>query len=161
MEAFAQSIEGGVVYTWISSVYWLWPLMETIHFIGLSLLLGGLIVIDTRLAGYFRGVNIAATHKLLPWVFIGFGLNLVTGVLFFFGDPMRYAINIGFRIKMVLVVIAGLNALWFWFKINPAMRSWKPDTDPPVVAKLVAWISLVSWTGVLLFGRLIPYVGTG
>jgi len=161
MEAFAQSIEGGVVYTWISSVYWLWPLMETIHFIGLSLLLGGLIVIDTRLAGYFRGVNIAATHKLLPWVFIGFGLNLVTGVLFFFGDPMRYAINIGFRIKMVLVVIAGLNALWFWFKINPAMRSWEPDTDPPVVAKLVAWISLVSWTGVLLFGRLIPYVGTG
>ena len=53
MEAFAQSIEGGVIYTWVTSVYWLWPLMETIHFIGLSLLLGGLIVIDGRLAGFF------------------------------------------------------------------------------------------------------------
>ena len=161
MEAFAQSIEGGIVYTWITSVYWLWPLMETIHFIGLSLLLGGLIVVDARLAGFFRGVNIAATHKLLPWVFIGFGLNLVTGVLFFFGDPMRYAINIGFQIKMILLMIAGLNALWFWWKINPLMQSWEPDADTPGLAKTIAWISLVSWTGVLLMGRLIPYVGTG
>ena len=108
MEAFAQSIEGGVVYTWVTSIYWLWPLMETLHFIGLSLLLGGLIVIDTRMAGFFRGVNIAATHKLLPWVFIGFGINLTSAE-----------------------------------------------------TKTVAWISLLAWTGVLLFGRLIPYVGTG
>jgi len=161
MEAFAQSIEGGVIYTWVTSVYWLWPLMETIHFVGLSLLLGGLIVIDGRLAGFFRGVNIAATHKLLPWVFIGFGLNLTTGILFFFGDPMRYAINIGFQMKMVLVVIAGLNALWFWWKINPVMHDWEPDVNPPGLAKVIAWISLVTWTGVLLLGRLIPYVGTG
>lgn len=161
MEAFAQSIEGGVVYTWVTSVYWLWPLMETIHFVGLSLLLGGLIVIDARLAGFFRGVNIAATHKLLPWVFIGFGLNLTTGALFFFGDPMRYAINIGFQMKMVLVLVAGLNALWFWWKINPVMYTWEPDADPPALAKVIAWVSLISWTGVLLLGRLIPYVGTG
>lgn len=161
MEAFAQSIEGGVIYTWVTSVYWLWPVMETIHFVGLSLLLGGLIVIDTRLAGFFRGVNIAATHKLLPWVFIGFGLNLVTGILFFFGDPMRYAINIGFQMKMVLVVVAGLNALWFWWKINPLMHGWEADADPPALAKIIAWVSLITWAGVLVLGRLIPYVGTG
>ena len=143
MEAFAQSIEGGIVYTWVTSVYWLWPLMETIHFIGLSLLLGGLIVIDVRLAGFCRGIDVAAIHKLLPWVFIGFGLNLVTGVLFFFGDPMRYAINIGFQTKMILVVIAGLNTLWFRWKIDPVMRSWEPDADTPGLAKVIAWISLV------------------
>ncbi len=161
MEAFAQSIEGGVVYTWVTSIFWLWPVMETLHFIGLSMLLGGLIIIDTRLAGLFRGINIAATHKLLPWVFIGFGINLVTGVLFFFGDPMRYSVNIGFQIKMVLVVIAGLNALWFWFRINKDMHTWAADADTPAEAKVVAWVSLVTWTGVLLLGRLIPYVGTG
>jgi hypothetical protein len=161
MEAFAQSIEGGIVYTWVTSIFWLWPLMETLHFIGLSLLLGGLIIIDTRMAGFFRGLNITATHKLLPWVFVGFGINLTTGVLFFFGDPMRYAVNWGFRVKMVLVVIAGLNALWFWVRLNKPMHSWEPHGDTPGEAKLVAWISLVAWTGVLLFGRLIPYVGTG
>ena len=161
MEAFAQSVEGGVVYTWVTSVFWLWPLMETLHFIGLSLLLGGLIVIDTRMAGFFRSVNIQATHKLLLWVFIGFGINLVTGVLFFFGDPMRYAVNWGFQVKMVLVVIAGLNALWFWVRLNKPMRAWEPHGDTPAEAKVVAWVSLLAWTGVLLFGRLIPYVGTG
>ncbi len=161
MEAFAQSIEGGVVYTWVTSIFWLWPLMETLHFIGLSLLLGGLIVIDTRMAGLFRGLNIAATHKLLPWVFVGFGINLTTGVLFFFGDPMRYAVNWGFQVKMILVVIAGLNALWFWLRLNKPMHSWEPHGDTSGEAKIVAWISLISWTGVLLFGRLIPYVGTG
>lgn len=161
MEAFAQSIEGGIVYTWVTSIFWLWPLMETLHFIGLSLLLGGLIVIDTRMAGLFRGLNIAATHKLLPWVFIGFGINLTTGVLFFFGDPMRYAVNWGFQVKMVLVVIAGLNALWFWFRLNKDMHALEPNADTSTEAKVVAWISLASWTGVLLFGRLIPYVGTG
>ena len=161
MEAFAQSIEGGIVYTWVTSIFWLWPMMETLHFIGLSLLLGGLIVIDTRMAGFFRGVNIAATHKLLPWVFIGFGINLTTGVLFFFGDPMRYAVNWGFQVKMVLVVIAGLNALWFWIRLNKDMHSWEPNADTPGEAKVVAWVSLIAWTGVLLFGRLIPYVGTG
>jgi hypothetical protein len=161
MEAFAQSIEGGVVYTWVTSIFWLWPLMETLHFIGLSLLLGGLIVIDTRMAGFFRSVNIAATHKLLPWVFIGFGINLTTGVLFFFGDPMRYAVNWGFQVKMILVVMAGLNALWFWVRLNKDMHSLEPNADTSAEAKAVAWVSLVCWTGVLLFGRLIPYVGTG
>jgi hypothetical protein len=74
---------------------------------------------------------------------------------------MRYSINIGFQIKMVLVVIAGLNALWFWLRINKDMHSWAPDADTPVEAKVIAWVSLLTWTGVLLLGRLIPYVGTG
>lgn len=161
MEALAQAIEGGAIYTWVTSTFWLWPLMEILHFLGLSLLMGALIVIDLRLLGFFRKMDIRATHSLLPWVFIGFGMNLVTGVLFFFGDPFRYAMHTGFQIKMVLVVIAGLNALWYYFKLHSAMDSWTADIDPPVVAKVIAAISLVTWTGVLLLGRLIPYVSTG
>ena len=161
MLTFAQYVEGGIVYTWVNSIAWLWPLLETLHFVGLSVLLGGLIVIDTRMAGFFRGLNIAATHKMLPWVFIGFGTSLTTGVLFFFGDPMRYAVNWGFRVKMILLLVAALNALWFWVRLNKAMHSWQPHADTSTEAKVVAWVSLVSWTGVLLFGRLIPYVGTG
>lgn len=161
MEAFAQSIEGGAIYTLVTSTYWLWPLMEIIHFIGLSLLLGAMLVIDLRLAGFFRQINLMATHKLIPWAFVGFGMNLVTGVLFFFGDPMRYAVNIGFQMKMILIVIAGLNALWFYWKINPVMRDWEPHAETPLQAKTIAFVSLGVWTGVLLLGRLIPYVGTG
>jgi hypothetical protein len=161
MESLAQSIEGGAIYTWVTSTYWLWPLMEIIHFIGLSLLLGALIIIDLRLMGFFRGINIRATHSMLPWVFVGFAMNLITGILFFFGDPFRYAGHTGFQIKMALVVLSGLNALWYYWKLHPVMNSWEPDGDTPPLAKTIAFISLATWTGVLLLGRLIPYVSTG
>lgn len=160
-EALVQAIEGSTINTWILATSWLWPLMEIIHFIGLSLLLGAMLIVDLRLAGFLRSMNVMATHRLLPWATSGFALNLVTGVLFFLGDPGRYAINVGFQIKMVLVLIAGLNALWFVLKINPRMASWSPHGDTPGLAKVIAYVSLGAWFGVLLLGRLIPYVGTG
>ena len=161
LESLAQTIEGTPLNVWILDTYWLWPLMEIIHFIGLSLLIGSLLVIDLRMAGHFRSLNPSATHKLLPWVFIGFGVNLVTGILFFWGDPMRYSINVGFQIKMLLVLLAGINALIYYWKIHPVMNDWDPDADPTTLAKAVAYTSIGTWTGVLLLGRLIPYVGTG
>ena len=64
MEAFAESIVGGSLNLLIQDTYWLWPVMEISHFIGLSLLLGGLLVIDLRMAGHFRSFDPAATHRL-------------------------------------------------------------------------------------------------
>ena len=161
LESIALNIVDGPLNLWIQSTYWLWPILEITHFIGLSLLLGGLILIDLRMAGHFRAFNVIATHKLLPVVFLGFALNLFTGVLFFCGDPLRYSVNIGFQIKMVLVAFAGLNALLYYWKINPVIHTWNPAAESPPIAKAVAYASLITWTGVLLCGRLIPYVGTG
>lgn len=161
MGAFAESIVGGSLNTWIQATYWLWPVMEISHFIGLSLLLGGLLVIDLRMAGHFRSFDPVATHRLLPFVLIGFGINLLTGILFFYGDPMRYSVNIGFQIKMGLVLLAGLNAALYYWKVSPIMQGWDAATPSPPIAKFVAYTSLAVWAGVLLCGRLIPYVGTG
>jgi hypothetical protein len=160
-ELLVQAIEGGAINTWVLSTYWLWPLLEIIHFIGLSLLLGSMLIVDLRLAGYLKQIDIMSTHRLLPWAAAGFMMNLATGFLFFFGDPGRYSINIGFQIKMVLVLIAGLNVLLFAMKINPVIGNWDPHGDTPAIAKTIAWVSLLTWTGVLLLGRLIPYIGTG
>jgi len=161
LESIALIIADGPLNLWIQSIYWLWPILEITHFIGLSLLLGGLIIIDLRMAGHFREFNLTATHKLLPIVFLGFGLNLLTGVLLFCGDPLRYSVNISFQIKMVLVAFAGLNALFYYCKINPVIHTWNTAAESPPIAKAVAYTSLITWTGVLLCGRLIPYLGTG
>jgi hypothetical protein len=161
MESLVQAIDGGAINTWVLSTYWLWPLLEIIHFTGLSLLLGSMLLVDLRLAGFLRQIDIMSTHRLLPWAAIGFGMNLASGFLFFMGDPGRYSINIGFRIKMVLVLIAGLNVLIFALKINPVIANWDPHGDTSIFAKTIAWVSLATWTGVLLLGRLIPYIGTG
>lgn len=161
IETLVRSIEGGAINTLVLSTYWLWPLLEIIHFIGLSLLLGSILVVDLRLAGFLRQIDMKSTHRLLPWAVTGFVMNLVSGMLFFFGDPARYSINIGFQIKMILVLAAGLNVLVFALKINPHIGNWDPHGDTTVLAKTVAWVSLAAWTGVLLLGRLIPYIGTG
>ena len=146
---------------YVYALPWTWPIMETLHFFGLCLLLGGLIIIDLRLLGVNRIIPAMTVHDLLPYVIFGFGINLVTGVLFFVGDPHRYAPNIAFQLKMVLVVLAGLNALYYQFKIAPEIGGWSERTKIPMNAKLVGASSLVLWFGVLSYGRLIPYLGTG
>lgn len=111
--------------------------------------------------GWFRDISIQAVHALLPWVFIGFGLNLITGGLFVFYDPGRYLVNISFQIKMVLVFLAGLNALFYYWKIDRAIAKWGAHDDTPMLAKVIGGASLILWVGVLAGGRMIPYVGTG
>lgn len=162
MEKIGEWFVGTPLNVWVVEANeWFWPSLEIFHFIGLCLLLGGLIIIDLRMVGFFRSISTAAVHKLLPMVLIGFAINLITGILFWFGDPMRYAVNIAFQIKMVLIVIAGINALVYQFKLEPVMHTWNDDEPTPVLAKTVAYLSLVCWLGVLLLGRLIPYLGTG
>ena len=161
IESFVAWVLSTPINKFVLDWNWTWVILECLHFVGLSLLLGSLLVIDLRLAGFFRRIPLAATHQLLPWVFVGFGINLVSGVLFFFGDPERYSINIGFQIKFFLIFLAGLNAVWFYLKIDKPMRDWDQHGDTPALAKLIGGGSLTIWFAVLIFGRLIPYVGTG
>ena len=151
----AQIATDSSLNSWIANTYWLWPVLEITHFIGLSLLFGGLLMVDLRMLGFFLSIEQEKVYRLLPLVIIGFALNLVTGVLFFYGDPGRYSINIAFKIKMALVLVAGVNALLYHYAVQPSA------SKAPQWQKLSAAISLSAWLGVLLFGRLIPYIGTG
>lgn len=146
---------------WVLDSVWAWPTFEIIHFFGLSLLMGALLVVDLRLIGFFKGMSLTATEKIIPFVYLGFALNLITGVLFFVGDPGRYIINIGFQIKMLLTVLACINALYYTFKISPQLADWEQLSSTPTVGKVVGYLSLIFWFAVLALGRLIPYVGTG
>jgi hypothetical protein len=140
---------------------WAWPVLEILHFMGLSLLLGALIVFDLRIAGLFRALPTAALRSLPRLMIAGFAINMTSGVLFFVGDPGRYAINIGFQLKMLLVLLAGINALWFMRQFGASLAEWQTGNDVPRLARVLAMISLLTWIAVLLLGRLIPYVGTG
>ena len=161
VDSLVNWIDGGAINSWVIGSAWVWPTLEILHFVGLSLLLGSITVVDLRMAGALRRLDPVAALRLLPLAAIGFCINLVTGTLFFFGDPARYAINIGFQLKMILVILAGLNALWFLVRIEPAVGSWGSQSNPPANARIVGILSLLTWLAVLLLGRLIPYIGTG
>ena len=162
IETLTKEIMASQLSQWIQATYWLWPVLEIIHFFGLTLLMGGLIIVDLRMIGFFPTINLQGVKKLLPFVIFGFLLNLITGILFVYGDPSRYAINIGFQIKLILILLAGCNAAIYHFKVEGyALELVSSSIRPPLTIKLVGLTSLSLWTGVLLLGRLIPYVGTG
>jgi hypothetical protein len=142
-------------------IAWLWPISEALHFIGLCVMFGALLVVDLRVLGMARGIPLGSAMKFIPIAIGGFALNLLTGIAFFAGDPFRYWPNISFRIKIILILLAGINAIAFEVLERRRLEAAAPDADVEGQGKLIAGLSLGLWVGVIVMGRMIPYLGTG
>ena len=141
---------------------WLWPLGETIHFIGLVLVLGFAGFFDLRLMGFMRRqVTIDAAHQFITWAKIGFALCLLTGFMFFVAEPHQYVVKSIWWWKVASLALAGGNAFLFEAVVSKGLVGLKPTDEPPFSAKLTGAVSLVAWLGVLAFGRLLPYIQPG
>jgi uncharacterized protein DUF6644 len=135
----------------------MWATCETLHFIGLSLLLGVVFLVDLRVLGVMRGVSFVSLHRLLPWAALGFGVNVVTGMMFFVGIPMQYIHNPSFYWKIAMVLIAGANALYFTLLEQPWALG--PKEDAPLTAKVAAGSAMLLWVGVMYCGSMLPFLG--
>ena len=135
----------------------LWPALETLHFIGLSLLIGTVGLFDLRVLGLARAVPPMALHRLIPLGIAGYVLNVATGTLFFFGFPDQYAYNSAFHFKLAFMAIAGLNMVAFYTTAFAEVRTMPAGGDAPLRAKVITGISLGSWLGVLVCGRLLTF----
>jgi uncharacterized membrane protein len=137
---------------------WGWPASETVHFIGLSLLFGVVLLVDLRMLGFLKGIPYSALHRLLPWGVLGFGINVVTGILFFIGAPPDFYVNNPVFIwKLALILVAGANALYFTV-VEQAWTLGAGDT-PPVAAKVAAASGILLWVGVIFCGQMLPFFG--
>jgi hypothetical protein len=151
--------------TWISKalfgITWLWPTCESLHFIGLCMLIGGAGLLDLRLLGFFRGLHIRHVKALMPWAIGGFVINAVTGVLFLVMQPHLYLSSGVWWAKFTFLAIAALNAAFFETRLAVPALAMHPDADTPRALKIVGAVSLLSWFAVLYCGRMMPYLGTG
>ena len=154
------------LYAWLQStdiswvmtnVRWAWPLCESIHFIGLSLLLGTVGFFDLRLLGFARRIPIAALHRLIPLGVAGFAMNAATGVCFLAGTPDQYFINPAFQAKVLFFLVAGLNVAAFYLMMFRRVRDVGPGEHAPVFARLIGGVSLCCWIGVMTAGRLLTF----
>lgn len=137
---------------------WGWPASETIHFIGLSLLFGVVLLIDLRMLGFLKGIPFSTLHRLLPWGVLGFGINTVTGMLFFIGAPPDFYITNGiFLWKLSLILVAGVNALYFTV-VDQAWTTGAGDA-PPMGARVAAASGIFLWIGVIFCGQMLPFLG--
>jgi hypothetical protein len=141
---------------------WVWPASETVHFLGLSLTFGVLLAVNLRILGVMKQVPFNDVHRLLPWGMLGFGANLITGMLFFIGQPNQYIDSAPFYWKVVFLMIAGANFLY----LTVFRKAWAPrdnalygEWDASLADKAMAALSLFSWLAVLYGGRMLPFIG--
>jgi hypothetical protein len=138
---------------------WSYPIIESVHVLGLCLFVGFALVWDLRLIGIaFRRVPVSeAQARLMPWITLGFIIMVISGVLLFWSDPVRFYYKVFFRIKLVALILAGLNAFVFHRFAGSRLIEW--DTSPltPRGAKLAGMISITLWSLIIVAGRLIAY----
>jgi hypothetical protein len=148
------------IAAWVVDGPWTWPTLEAAHFIGMSMLFGVMLLITLRVLGVGRSVPFKAFHRLLPLGTFGLMINVVSGMLFFVADSGRYsAMTNSFFPKMALLAAGGVAMTYFTIFEKP--WSLKPGDDAPISAKVVAVATILMWSGVIIYGRLLPYLNGG
>ncbi len=165
LDAISNFLTAGPIDEFVATHDWAWPLGEMLHFFGMALLIGSVGLVDARMLGIGKGIPIKSLEKFVPLGVIGFIINLLTGIMFVAGNPVggpqEYLTNLAFILKMLCVVVAGVNLLLFYaLGIAKSANATEPGGDAPMSAKVVAVVSLVLWFGVIYFGRFIMYNDT-
>jgi hypothetical protein len=146
--------------TWVAHLVaeslWGYPTLETMHTIGMALLIGSLGLIDIRVLGFKTDLPILETRRLLPLAWLGFTLNAISGTLLFTSDAITFSASYTFRIKILLIILGGINAGLLSNRIFHTAPAGGPVT-PTTGAKWIAGTSLVFWFGAVICGRLIAY----
>ena len=138
---------------------YMYPLVESAHVLTLCLFLGMAVMFDLRLLGFtLVGVPMTEIRRWLgPWMVAGFIVMVTTGVMLFYAIPIRSYHSIFFRIKVVALILAGLNAFVFHATIDRRLEEWDRDPVPPRAARRAGATSLVLWAVIVVAGRMIAY----
>jgi hypothetical protein len=147
---------------WIRDSLFAFPLLESTHVVGLSLVFGTIVIVELRLLG------VASTHRsfqrlasdTLKWTWAAFAVTALTGGLMFITNAVGYFSNAYFRAKMVLLVLAALNVLVFELTAGRTVQQWDQARSAPAKGRAVAAVSLVIWIAVIVTGRMIGFTST-
>lgn len=135
---------------------WWWAFMMDLHFVGLVLLVGTVGILDLRMLGFAKQIPLEPLHRLVPWAMLGFGINLLTGVLAFTGMDQYYTYNWAFWLKMLAILLLGLNVAAFYLTgAFESVRGLRPGEEAPLLAKLFALTSIFLCFVVITLGRYI------
>ena len=143
----------------ITESEWLFPTIETLHVLALALVFGSIAMLDLRMLGVAsrdRGV-IQLAEDTLPWTWSAFVIAAITGALMFVSAATSYYDNVPFRIKLVLLALAGINMAVFHFSAWRAVHDWNLTLPTPRAARIAGSLSLAFWVSVVVAGRWIGF----
>jgi hypothetical protein len=138
------------------------PWVFVLHVVSMCVFAGTILMMDLRLlgVGHMHTPFSQVQRRLFPWQMAGMLLSSATGLALVFGNPFNYLTNIIFWVKMLGIVIAGLNAMAFHFITEYTLVDWDTGPTPPFAAKLAGGLSILLWANVIMAGRLMPYALT-
>lgn len=135
-----------------------YPSIVTLHVIGFVMLVGAVAVFDLRVLGFGRGIPVRALAKLcLPWAALSLVLIVPTGLLMFIAYSEPLLVSSEFRIKLLLLLAAGVLAILFHSGPYGSVDGWNVGVPAPVTAKVLCAVSLLNWVAVLVVGRMLTY----
>jgi hypothetical protein len=154
--------EGDVAMSWSEALAGslnFWGLVEGTHVLTLMLFMGTILMVDLRLLGVaFKRTPVSVlSERVLPLTIFGLVVMVITGAVLFYAKPLLYYHNIWFRLKLVFLVVAAINIMWFHFRIQRSMPAWDSAPNPPAKVRLSGLISLLSWIAIITVGRFIAY----
>jgi hypothetical protein len=160
MLEFCQWLDQTAVGSTIRQSLWLFPAIETVHLLGMAALVGTITVLDLRLLGWVMPQKRVSevTARLLPWAWLGFGVQVVTGVLLFSSEAVKIYGNPAFRLKMLFLLLAGIQSLVFQTVVSRKLHAWDDRPSPPVMARVMGMISILLWVAIVTAGRFIGFV---
>jgi hypothetical protein len=138
---------------------WVYPIVESVHVLTLCLFLGLVVMVDLRLLGVSMLKTPASEviGRLTPWTITGFTIMVISGSLLFYAIPVKAYLNIFFRLKVLFLLMAGVNTAFFHLAIFRGIGEWDLDTRPPLRARLAGGVSLMLWALIVVAGRMIAY----
>ena len=155
-------------WTWLESrplaehigFTWWFPLLESIHVLAVALVVGSILMVDLRLLGVtaltYRPTRM--TRELIPWTWGAFCLAAVTGFGLFMTRAATYIENPAFQLKLLFLLLAGVNMAWFQFRTFHYLKVWERAEMTPFAAKAAGAVSLLLWIGVVFAGRWVGHI---
>jgi hypothetical protein len=162
MYDFLDSIAMSPIGDFMAASSYAFPAVETIHVIAITTVIGFIAIVDLRLLGLASvGYSVSRLSRaLLPTTWIAFVISVISGVVMFTSQPVAYFDNTAFRVKILLIILAGLNMLAFHFLTMRNIEEWDKGGSVPAAAKLAGFLSLVIWVLVVAFGRWIGFTNS-
>lgn len=156
--AFLEWLQSTQPAIFVAETLWAYPLFETLHTLGMALLVAALGLINLRVLGYKPELPIVGTLDLLPLAWLGFTVNLISGLALFASDAVYFWSSMTFRVKLGLIVLAGVNAFVLSQNVFRQARAGAVAAPVRGIARVVAASSLMFWIGAIVSGRLIAYL---
>jgi hypothetical protein len=135
------------------------PIVEAIHVMAIATVFGTIALVDLRLLGWPNVMRSFSKlhHELLRWTWMAFGVSVITGVLLLIVNAVTYYRNTAFWLKMLVILLAGINMLVFERITAKSVASWDKGVAPPGAARLAGALSIVLWVTVIFLGRWIGF----